>query len=220
MANKNEQLTQNLNTVAECNSAIQEINKKFKATMYAVMVCVVLYLLALFWLRNNGVVLIICIPMLIFAVMNNRYGKQIRVIAGKREQIRKEEARVNAETNSEGAEVVELQPGDITETITNAKSLNDLPKEYTVLDEVMINERPAAHIIVSPYGVVIVDNEDRTQEVRDLLENLNIEYPITWYEPVSEEQVFDLASKIQENRTTVLTEPEIYKILYRLNGLA
>lgn len=220
MANKNEQLTQNLNTVAECNSVIQEINKKFKATMYAVMVCVVLYLLALFWLRNNGVVLIICIPMLIFAVMNNRYGKQIRVIAGKREQIRKEEARVNAETNSEGAEVVELQPGDITETITNAKSLNDLPKEYTVLDEVMINERPAAHIIVSPYGVVIVDNEDRTQEVRDLLENLNIEYPITWYEPVSEEQVFDLASKIQENRTTVLTEPEIYKILYRLNGLA
>lgn len=56
MANKNEQLIQNLNTVAECNSAIQEINKKFKATMYVVMVCVVLYLLALFWLRNNGVV--------------------------------------------------------------------------------------------------------------------------------------------------------------------
>lgn len=219
MSSKYQQLTENLNTVEECQKAIAEINKKFKATMYGVMLCVVAYLVALFWLRNTLIVFLICIPMIIFAIMNNRYGKQIRVIAEKRNQIRQEEARVNREVGEDGAEVVELDKSDIHETVTNARSLNDLPKEYTVLDQVMINDEPAAHIIVSPYGVAVVDNADRSEEIKALTEDLQLEFPVTWYEPVSDDQIYDLVSRIQENRNPVLTEPEIYKILYRLNGL-
>ncbi len=221
MANKNQQLTENLNTVEECRAAIAEVNKKFRMTMYGVIACVVAYLVALFWIRNTTIVFIICIPMLILAVMNNRYGKQIRQIAARRDQIRQEEARVQQETGSGDAQVVELDSSDIHETVSDAKSLDDLPKEYTVLDQVTINdEPPIAHVIVSPYGVAIVDNKDWTEEIRTLLSDLNLDFPIYYYEPVSDDQIFDLAARIQQPHQTVLSEPEIYKILYRLSGIA
>lgn len=221
MSSKYEELTKDLNSAEECSQKIAEINKKFRMTMYGVMVCVLLYLIALFAIKNTTLVLIICIPMIILAVMNNRYGKQIRMIAQKRQEFRDAENRLK-EQNPEAAEgdIIELPVEDIKETMSNVKSLNDLPKDYTVLDQVMINNNPAAHIIVSPYGVAVVDEVDRTDDLKAVLQGLEIDAPVFWYAPVSDDELLDLAARIQSPRTVVLTEQEIYKILYRLNGLA
>lgn len=221
MSSKYEELTKDLNSAEECSQKIAEINKKFRMTMYGVMVCVLLYLIALFAIKNTTLVLIICIPMIILAVMNNRYGKQIRMIAQKRQEFRDAENRIKAQ-NPDAAEgdIIELPVEDIKETMSNVKSLNDLPKDYTVLDQVMINNNPAAHIIVSPYGVAVVDEVDRTDDLKGVLQGLEIDAPVFWYAPVSDDELLDLAARIQSPRTVVLTEQEIYKILYRLNGLA
>lgn len=212
-----------LKTPQACNAAIQEIMKKYRFTMYAVLVCVLVYLVGLFAIRNTVVVLITCIPMIILAVMNNRYGKQIRKIAARRTELNKE---IEAEKKEEERQLAIENGEEVTDVVyseepvkEDAKSLNDLPKEYTVLDHVAVGDEEIDHIVLSPYGLTIVDENDSTDAVHNLIEDLNINVPIYYVKPEEGEDISVLAARIQEPRQVVLTEQEIFKILYRLNGL-
>lgn len=206
-------------TVDEINAKVQALLKKYKLTMYGMIACIVLYLISLFWIRNTIIVVIICIPMIACAVLNSRYSKQIRQLVATRNQMQsREEARKRAE--EAGLDPDEMDLGDVNSgeaIVANASSLNDLPKEYTVLDDVDLDGDVIPHIILSPYGVAVVDSTDRTELITQKLKELDLEAPVYMYEP--SEDIALLAENIQMPKEVVFTEPDIYKVLYSLTGL-
>lgn len=208
--------------INEINKQIQGIMKKYKMTMWGMIACIVVYLIALFWLKNMIVVLICCIPMVAMAVLNSRYSKQARALMQKRQEIKnREDARIKREQALASGDmdaaaaaqaVINNEP-----IIANASSLNDLPKEYTVLDDVVVDGETIPHVILSPYGVAVVDEADRTDLMHGVLEELSLDAPVYMYEP--DENIAELAEQIQMPKTVALSEPEIYSILSRLTGL-
>lgn len=195
------------------NSQIQELLKKYKMTMWALVGCIALYLVFLFIVKaewSTWVVLALCVVMIVLAVLNTRYSRAIQKLAKQRQELIRQE-------KIENGELDEQQAAASSEIVANAKSLNDLPKEYTVLDEVDLEGKKAEHIVVSPYGVAIVASEDLKPEMDSVLADLGIQSPVYSYSP--EEEVSVLAEKIQMEKTPALDESQIMSILYRLTGL-
>ena len=205
--------------IEEMNTKINDLMKKYKLTMYGIVACIAAYFFVMFVVKNQLFLLALCVPMILLGISNHKLGKEITRLVNERNDALKEqkaqEERAqkieDGELSAEDAEVV------IESEIPVCESLNDLPKEYTVMDKVEVNGQIVDHIIVSPFGVAIVNVTDPTDDVREVIDTLNIEPPIFYYPP--EEDIPSLAAKIQKDKEVVLTEPEVYNILYRVSGL-
>ncbi len=189
--------------------------KGYKASLYLVVASVILYVISMFFLRNNWVTLLSCVPLIAGAFWNNRQAKKIRKINTEYAKIKEIEKKAQAMENGEPYDDVQVL--DSSEIVTNAGSLNDLPREYTVLDNEELDGATVKHIILSPYGVAIVDDLDHTAAMKAMLEELNIEAPVYSYLPMDD--MSELVMQIQEPRDAALSEKEIYRILYHLRGL-
>lgn len=210
-----------MDSIEEINAQFEELMKKYKLTMYGMMACIVVYLICLFWVKNLWIVLIVCVPMIALAVYNSRISKQVRELAARRNQLKaREDAAARAALTGEEVDGQDMGIGaeNLDEAIVaNATSLNDLPKEYTVLDQVELDGQEIPHVILSPYGIAVVDSTDRTAQIEALLQELEVESPVYMYEP--SEDIALLAERIQLPKEVALTESDIYKILYRISGL-
>lgn len=203
-----------MNEKEALNAQIKGLMKKYKYTMWALVVCIAFYLLFLFGIKaawTNYAVLAICVVMIVLAIFNIRYSKAIQKLAKEKQELDKQEKLANGELNE-----ADLQTADEA-VAANAASLNDLPKAYTVLDEVKLNDGTAQHVIVSPYGVAIVGSEDLKPAIEEILVEKGIEAPVFVYEPI--EDVAELAQAIQMEKQTVLDESQIMAVLYRLTGI-
>lgn len=198
---------------------IRNIMGKYKVTMWILVACIVIYLLFLFVIRQSWstyVVLATCVIMIFLAVLNTKYSKQIQQLAAKRKSIRQELEKL---TPKEGQVEEEIKEAIEEEAIVaNATSLNDLPKQYTVLDEVKLpSGEVVEHIIVSPYGIGVVGETKHQKEIEELLESLNLTAPIFFYDPKTE--ISQLAENIQMEKQIVLDETQIFTILRAFVGL-
>lgn len=201
-----------MNEKETLNSQIQELLKKYKMTMWALVACIALYLVFLFVVKaewSTWVVLVLCIIMIVLAVLNTRYSRAIQKLAKQRQQILKQEKSDSGELSAESAQASEI--------VANAKTLNDLPREYTVLDNVELDGKTAEHIVVSPYGIAVVASEDLTLQVQDVLVDLGIQSPVRLYSP--DEDIAVMAEQIQMDKEPALDESQIMSVLYRLTGL-
>lgn len=208
--------TELLPTTDELKAKYSKEMKGYKTSLYIVVGAVVLYVISMFILRNNWITLLCCIPLIGGAFWNSKQAKKIRKINEEYAKVQEVERRARAAENGE------LDPDDVqvlesSEIVTNAGSLNDLPKEYTVLDNEELGQEPVKHIILSPYGVAIVDPLDHTAQMKSMLEELNIEAPVFSYLP--QDDMSELVIEIQRPRDVALSEKDIYRILYHLRGL-
>lgn len=200
--------------VEDLDKDMRDIYKKYKYTLYGIIACIALYLVCLFMLKNTVLTLVCCIPMIVLAFLNNKFAKQYRQLALKKAEIQKANNPAAQETVPGGS--VAADPN--SPIVANANSLNELPKEYTVLDQVDFNGYEIPHIIVSPYGIAAVSSDDIKADLGRMALDLGIENaPVYLYEPNDDISV--LAEEIQMPKTAVLSEKDIYAILYRLTGI-
>lgn len=199
---------------------IKEQMKKYKLTMWALIASIVFYLLFLFVIRQSWstyVVFGICIVMIVLAVINTKISRKIQKLAAKRAELKKamEKPMTTDETDNSGLVGSQDSASPI---VANAKSLNDLPKQYTVLDEVDLGDgKSAEHIVVSPYGVAIIGDPDLRSDVEVILQEAGVEAPIFVYDPAT--PVEQLAEEIQMEKTVALDEKQVMDLLYKLTGL-
>lgn len=196
---------------------IRELMKKYKMTMWALVACIVAYLVFLFLVKTSWstwVVLAICVVMIAIAVMNTKYSRRIQKLAMEKQKLKKQ---AQATGGSADAASAIGQTGNEA-IVANAASLNDLPRQYTVLDDVEFAEgQEAENIVVSPYGVAVVGSPDLKPELDAVLQEAGVEAPIFFYSP--EQEVSALAEAIQMEKTIALDEKQIMDILYKLTGL-
>lgn len=196
---------------------IRELMKKYKMTMWALVACIVAYLVFLFLVKTSWstwVVLAICVVMIAIAVMNTKYSRRIQKLAMEKQKLKKQ---AQATGGSADAASAIGQTGNEA-IVANAASLNDLPRQYTVLDDVEFADgQEAENIVVSPYGVAVVGSPDLKPELDAVLQEAGVEAPIFFYSP--EQEVSALAEAIQMEKTIALDEKQIMDILYKLTGL-
>ena len=216
----NEEEVKALETQLEgTDDAIRSLMSKYKLTMYILVACIVVYLLFLFVFRPawaTYVVITTCIIMLVLAVVNTRISKKIQQLAVTRKTIRQslEKLKNNGESEQE-ASTQEIKEEAI---VANATSINDLPKQYTVLDEVPFQDgKIASHIVVSPYGIAVVGDQNLKDEIQVDLDLLGISSPIFFYDPNTD--VATLVENIQMEKQIVLDEEQIYTVLKQFVGL-
>lgn len=201
------------------DDAIRSLMSKYKLTMYILVACIVIYLLFLFVFRPpwaTYVVITTCVIMLVLAVVNTRISKKIQQLAVTRKTVRQslEKLKNNGESEQE-ASAQEIKEEAI---VANATSINDLPKQYTVLDEVPFQDgKKAPHVVVSPYGIAVVGDQDLKDEIQVDLDLLGISSPIFFYDPNTD--VATLVENIQMEKQIVLDEEQIYTLLKQFVGL-
>lgn len=200
-------------TMEEIRQQVEPLMKKYKYSTWAIFACVAIYLACLFWFRSQIGVIATFIPMLILAIYNWRIAKKIRAL-------QEEYARLAKEKQAQEMKEKAAENGD-EELMAEAEgvaSLNQLPKDYTVLDDVQLDERTVPHVVVSPYGIVVIDTTDTSEEVKSHLNSLGVdEVPVTYIEEV--DNVPAMTGRIMQAKDNVLNEKQIYAILYRLSGL-
>ncbi len=202
----------------EIDEAIRSLMKKYKLTMWTLVGCIVIYLLFLFVFRPawaTYVVITTCIIMLVLAVLNTKISKQIQRLATERKTTRQLlEKLTKKEKQDEGLSQALKEEA----IVANATSINDLPKQYTVLDEVHFEDgKTAPHIVVSPYGLAVVGDDSLQEDIQNVLNQVNIQSPIFFYDPNME--VSTLVETIQLEKQIVLEEDQIYTILKQFIGL-
>lgn len=201
------------------DDAIRSLMSKYKLTMYILVACIVVYLLFLFVFRPawaTYVVIATCIIMLVLAVVNTRISKKIQQLAVTRKTVRQslEKLKNNGESEQE-ASAQEIKEEAI---VANATSINDLPKQYTVLDDVPFQDgKTASHVVVSPYGIAVVGDQNLKEEIQVDLDLLGISSPIFFYDPNTD--VATLVENIQMEKQIVLDEEQIYTLLKQFVGL-
>ena len=205
--------------IEEMNTKINGLMKKYKWTMYGIVGCIAAYFIVMFVIKNQMLLLALCVPMILLGITNHKLGKQITQLVNERnEALKAQKAQEEQEQKTESGENESEDGAAAVESETvECRSLNDLPKEYTVMDKVDVRGQTVDHIIVSPYGVAIVNETDPTEDVREVIQTLNLEPPIFYYP--ADEDIPSLAAKIQKEKKAVLSEPEVYNILYRVSGL-
>ena len=202
------------------DAKLKELMKKYRMSMWAMVACIVLYLIFLFAVKaswSTWVVLAICAVMIVIAIVNTKIFRQIQKLAKEKADLKKP---AQAETGEDGEnERIGTVDEDVP-IVANAMSLNDLPKQYTVLDNVPLGEDVVAeHIVVSPYGIAVVARQDVKGDVEAIVQESGVEEaPIFIYSPDTE--ISELAEKIQMEKTVALSEPQIMKLLYKFNGLS
>lgn len=198
---------------------IKELMKKYKMTMWALVACIVAYLIFLFVIKaswSTWVVLGICVVMIALAVMNTRYSRRIQKLAMEKQKLKKQAQAAAAPGQSSDGRIGQVDSDEAI--VANAASLNDLPRQYTVLDEIEFSDgQSAENIIVSPYGVAVVGSPDLKPELEAILQEAGVEAPIFFYSP--DQEVAALAEEIQMEKTIALDEKQIMDILYKLTGL-
>ncbi|GEM_PF-2060125 len=214
--------------VASVDNQIKDLMKKYKMSMWALVACIVVYLLFLFIIKtaySTWIVLGVCVVMIGIAVYNTKISRQVQKLAvEKRRLTHPNEAAAPQQAqggltgkSTAGAPVGELDSSQ--PIVANATSLNDLPKQYTVLDDVEFSDgQRAANVVVSPYGIAVVGSEDLRPEMEAILQEDGLEdVPVAYYNP--DEEVSSLAEKIQEDKMVVLDENKIMTLLLKLTGL-
>lgn len=212
-------------TIAKIDSQIQQLMKKYKMSMWALVACIVLYLIFLFIIKtaySTWVVLGICVVMIGIAVYNTKISKQVQRLALEKRRLTNPKAAQSAPAGAMSKSTAGAELGQVDDSepiVANAASLNDLPKQYTVLDDVEFSDgQRAQNVIVSPYGVAVVGSPDLRPEVDAVLQEANVEeVPIFFYSP--DEEVSVLAEKIQMEKMVVLDEGKIMEILLKLTGI-
>ncbi len=201
------------------DDTIRSLMSKYKLTMYILVASIVVYLLFLFVFRPTWatyVVIATCIIMLVLAVVNTRISKKIQQLAVTRKTVRQslEKLKTNGEDEKEPS-VEEIKEEAI---VANATSMNDLPKQYTVLDDVQFQDgKIAPHVVVSPYGIAVVGDPNLKDEIQADLDILEISSPIFFYDPTTD--VATLVENIQMEKQIVLNEEQIYTLLKEFVGL-
>ena len=200
---------------------IKELMKKYKMTMWALVACIVAYLIFLFVIKaswSTWVVLGICVVMIALAVMNTRYSRRIQKLAMEKQKLAMEKQAQAAAAPGQSSDGRIGQVDSDEAIVANAASLNDLPRQYTVLDEIEFSDgQSAENIVVSPYGVAVVGSPDLKPELEAILQEAGVEAPIFFYSP--DQEVAALAEEIQMEKTIALDEKQIMDILYKLTGL-
>lgn len=193
--------------------------KKYRLSLVLFGVALVAYFVSLLLIRNHVLVLICCIPIFGVGFWNNRIGKTMREMSTEYNKIMQKISALEKADNEfpQNEETTVSSDSVGSAIVANATSLNDLPKEYTVLDQEELDGQNIAHIILSPYGVTLVDEQDHRPAMEAILNELNIQAPIFWQQP--QEDIAALAETIQVPKQVALNEQEIYKILYRLRGI-
>lgn len=198
---------------------IRSIMGKYKITMWILVACIVVYLLFLFVIRQSWstyVVLATCVVMIFLAVLNTKYSKKIQQLATKRKLIRQQLEKLTPNDKKANEEVKEAIEEEAI--IANATSLNDLPKQYTVLDEVKLpNGEMVKHIVVSPYGLAVVGSPEVQKEIEEILDQLHLTAPIFFYDPDTE--ISTLVENIQMEKQVALDEVQIMTLLRTFVGL-
>lgn len=198
---------------------IKELMKKYKMTMWALVACIVAYLIFLFVIKaswSTWVVLGICVVMIALAVMNTRYSRRIQKLDMEKQKLKKQAQAAAAPGQSSDGRIGQVDSDEAI--VANAASLNDLPRQYTVLDEIEFSDgQSAENIVVSPYGVAVVGSPDLKPELEAILQEAGVEAPIFFYSP--DQEVAALAEEIQMEKTIALDEKQIMDILYKLTGL-
>lgn len=209
-----------MNELERLEAQMREAMKKYKLTMYGLIACIVLYLVCLFMVKNNWLVLACCVPMIVLAIINNKYVKQIKKYGGEIASLRNGQKQAAQGVPDEKYGVIGdgIQENTAAPILANAKSLNELPKQYTVLDDIDLDGETLEHVVVSPCGVAVVADPALKEKVQERLDGLGIEnLPVIYLDPVMD--VSAQAVEIQSMPDSVLSEQEIYKVLYNLTGL-
>lgn len=203
------------------DAQIQEMMKKYKLTIYLLIGSIVFYLIFLFVIRESWstwVVLGICVVMIVLAVINSRDSRRIQKLATRRAELKKAlEKPVPGRSEAPSKGDQDLQ----TPVVANATSLNDLPKQYTVLDEIEFSDgQKAEHIIVSPYGIALVGDIALRDDIASIAQEVADDIPIFVYSPQEEaDDVAQLVEDIQMEKTVVLQERQVMDLLFKLTGL-
>lgn len=195
------------------NKEIQKTYAKYKRTMFVLVACFAIYLVFMFMVKKPWsmyVVLADCVALIALAVYDTRLTRRIRKLATERGRLMEEAKIANGEPVT-----TDLQ------TVENAQSLNDLPRQFTVLDDIEFEDGMVAnHIVVSPYGIAVVGSEDlKDNVVRSVAECgiYNPEEIMTFYDP--EDEVSTLVQNILKVNVNCLDERQIMNILLNLTGI-
>ncbi len=198
---------------------IQAQLKTYKITLWGVVGSIGLYLVCLFMIKSNALLLATCVLMIVMAILNTRYSKRIQKLAKERAalqaSIAKPESSATAAAAEDGLQIGTVNTSD--PVVTGVESLNELPKEYTVLDDVDFGDFSAEHVVVSPYGVALVGNADCAAELNAVLQEIGVESPVFVYDP--ELDIDTLAQNIQSEKIIALDEQQIMTICQKLLGL-
>lgn len=199
--------------IDEINAQIQQTYAKYKRTMILLVACLVIYIVFMFVIKQPWsvyVVLANCVAMIALAIYDTKLTRKIRKLAVERGRLMEESKAANGEPITTDLPMVE-----------NAQSLNDLPRQFTVLDEVEFEDGTVAeHIVVSPYGIAVVGDESLKDNVLQALEQCNInqaEEMLTFYDP--NEETSTLVQNILKVNVNCLDERQIMEILLNLTGI-
>lgn len=199
--------------IDEINAQIQQTYAKYKRTMILLVACLVIYIVFMFVIKQPWsvyVVLANCVAMIALAIYDTKLTRKIRKLAVERGRLMEESKAANGEPITTDLPMVE-----------NAQSLNDLPRQFTVLDEVEFEDGTVAeHIVVSPYGIAVVGDESLKDNVLQALEQCNInqaEEMLTFYDP--NEETSTLVQNILKVNANCLDERQIMEILLNLTGI-
>lgn len=203
---------------AKLDAEIQEVLKKYKLTMSLLIACIAAYLVFLFVIKESWstyVVLGICVIMIVLAVYNTRLSRHIQKLAAEKQRL----GGTQCPAAAAGSRIGSVD--DQLEMMENAQSLNDLPRQYTVLDEVQFEDgKVAQNIVVSPYGVAVVGSDHLRADVASVLLECGIENPneiLFFYDP--DQEIGTLAQEITRVNVVCLDERQIMDILLKLTGI-
>lgn len=203
----------NQEEINQINAQIQETYAKYKRTMFLLVACFVIYIVFMFVIKESWsiyVVLVNCAAMIALAVYDTRLTRKIRKLAVERGRLMEESKAANGQPMTTDLPVIE-----------NAQSLNDLPRQFTVLDDIKFEDGTVAeHIVVSPYGIAVVGDESLKGNVMQALEQCEIDQAeelVTFYDP--NEETSELVQKILQVNVNCLDERQIMEILLNLTGI-
>lgn len=189
-----------MDQLKEKQAQLAQLMDKYKKASKVLLGTILVYVLVVFFVKQNWVTVIMMVVMFAVCIWSVRVSKQVKTAA---EEVQKLKA--------------ELAP-DTEEIITEAPAdLNHLPRNFTVADDVELEGVTIPHIIVSPYSIIILGEQEHKKLVDDVLTQLDLQAPVTVL-PAGV-SMDELNAMINASTEIVLTEDQIFKILYRLNDI-
>lgn len=190
-----------MDQLKEKQAQMAQLMDKYKKASKVLLGTIIVYILVIFFIKNNMITMVIMGVMLVVCIWSIRLSKQIRTLSVEIQNLK-----------------AELMPADEQSVLSEAPAdLNHLPRNFTVLDNVELEGAVIPHVIVSPYSIIILGDQTQKKLVDDVLTALELQAPVTVLPAnVSMEE---LNAMINASDEIVLTEEQIFKILYRLNDI-
>ena len=176
---------------------------KYRKTARLLLVACVLYLLVIFFVKNQWITIAAMVITIGLCVWNMRLGKQAKTLSAQIQELKGPQA--------ETEEIVADDAGRIYE------DLDHLPRKYTVLDNVKVDEAVIPHVIASPYELIVIGTEDDRKKIQEVVAELELDAPVIVFAdhvPMSE-----LSAYINSERAQAMNEDQVFRILYRLNDI-